>query len=59
MSTYDDARDLVIDRLENIIAEATTESHEDVTSEPYEDGSEESVRDLHVQSIVYRLMDQV
>ena len=43
MSLYDEARDLVIDGLENIIAEDT----------------EESVRSIHVQSIVYRLMDQV
>ena len=51
MSTYDDARDLVIAGLDNIIAEVTSESHED--------GVEEAVRSLHIQSIVYRLMDQV
>lgn len=51
MSTYDDARDRVIDGLENIIAEATTES--------YEGGAEDAVRGIHVQSIAYRLMDQV
>lgn len=51
MSTYDDARDQVIERLENII--------EGVTSESFAAGAEESVRVLHIQSIVYRLMDQV
>ena len=51
MSTYNDARDLVIEGLDSIIAEATSES--------YAEGTEESVRSLHVQSIVYRLMDQV
>ena len=51
MSLYDEARDLVIDGLEGIIAETNPES--------YELGTEESMRGLHVQSIVYRLMDQV
>lgn len=51
MSTYNDARDLVIDGLDNIIAE--------VTSESFAAGAEEAVRVLHIQSIVYRLMDQV
>lgn len=51
MSTYDDARDLVIDGLESIIAESTSEFDEA--------GSEELVRSIHVESIVYRLMDQV
>lgn len=51
MSLYNDARDLVIDGLESIIVETNPES--------YELGTEESMRGLHVQSIVYRLMDQV
>lgn len=51
MSLYDEARDLVIDGLESIIAETNPES--------YELGTEESMRGLHVQSIVYRLMDEV
>lgn len=58
MSTYDDARDLVIDGLESIIAEANPASYE-ANPESYEDGTEDAVRGLHVQSIVYRLMDQV
>ena len=65
MSTYNDARDLVIDRLESIIAEANPASYEanpesyEANPESYEDGTEDAVRGLHVQSIVYRLMDQV
>lgn len=51
MSLYDEARDLVIDRLESII--------DGVTSESYAAGEVEKVRVLHIQSIVYRLMDQV
>lgn len=51
MSAYEDARELVIDGLDNILA--------DSTSEYREGGSEEPVRSIHVQSIVYRLMDQV
>ena len=59
MSLYDDARDLVIEGLDKIISEATMHSYGGAPSEPYEDGTEESVRGIHVQSIVYRLMDQV
>ena len=51
MSLYDEARDLVIEGLDKIADEANPES--------YELGTEESMRGLHVQSIVYRLMDQV
>ena len=51
MSLYDDARDLVIDGLSQIVDEASPESDET--------GTEESIRSIHVQSIVYRLMDQV
>lgn len=51
MSLYDDARDLVIEGLDSIIDGATPET--------FDDGIEESVRGIHVQSIVYRLMDQV
>ena len=58
MSAYDDARDLVIEALDSIIVDATSEYY-DGTLRPYKDGTEEAVRGLHVQSIVYRLMDQV
>lgn len=51
MSLYDEARDLVIDGLESILVE--------FASEPFKEGIEESVRGIHIQSIVYRLMDQV
>lgn len=51
MSLYDEARDLVIEGLDKIADEANPEY--------YELGTEESMRGLHVQSIVYRLMDQV
>lgn len=51
MSIYDEARDLVIERLDNII--------DGVTSESYAAGEVEKVRALHIQSIIYRLMDQV
>ena len=51
MSTYEDARELVIEGLDNILTESVSES--------YETGTEEPVRGIHVQSIVYRLMDQV
>lgn len=58
MSTYDDARELVIEGLESIIVDATSEYY-DGTLRPYKDGTEDAMRGLHVQSIVYRLMDQV
>ena len=51
MSLYDEARDLVIDGLSQIVDEANPESDET--------GTEDSIRGIHVQSIVYRLMDQV
>lgn len=51
MSIYDEARDLVIDGLAEIVDKASPESDET--------GTEESIRSIHVQSIVYRLMDQV
>ena len=53
MSTYDDARELIRVRLQGILDETIMESYE------YETDTEESVRSLHVQSIIYRLMDQV
>ena len=53
MSTHNDARDLVIKRLQSIIDETTMESYE------YEADTEEAVRSLHTLSILYRLRDQV
>ena len=51
MSSYDEARDLVITELDSILVKVAPESNET--------GAEESVRSIHVQSIVYRRMDQV
>lgn len=51
MSLYDEARDLVIDGLSQIVDEFTSESRED--------GTEEAMRGIHIQSIIYRLMDEV